>query len=100
MAELESAWRAFARDGGPSTEILLELSGPPAYEPEPLLPRVQRRTDGGLELCGDGFRAELSADRRRCRIVQPSARFATEAVVRMLLADAVFRKGGLLVHGR
>jgi hypothetical protein len=64
-----------------------------------LLPRVRARADGGLALEGEGFRAELSADRRQARLEGPVDPFPVTAVVRVLLADSLFSCAGLLVHG-
>jgi hypothetical protein len=64
-----------------------------------LLPRVRARADGGLALEGEGFRAELSADRREARLEGPIDPFPVTAVVRVLLAEALLLRGGLLVHG-
>lgn len=48
---------------------------------------------------GDGFRALLSADRRTGLVEQPTERFPVEAVVRVLLAEWLLARGGMLLHG-
>jgi hypothetical protein len=65
----------------------------------PLLPAIHTESSGALRLEGDGYRALVQADRRHATIEQPPDRFATEAVLRILLADSLLRRGGLLIHG-
>lgn len=101
-AELEEAWRAFGvAAGSGEVELTLELTAPVSRPPswQPLLPTVLHRPDGSLRLEGDGFVAEISADRRKGWVRQPPERFPTEAVLRVLLAESLLRRGGMLIHG-
>jgi hypothetical protein len=102
LEPMRADWRHFAR---PVTDasIRIELTLSAAVtRPEgwlPMLPDIQQRPDGSLALEGDGFRAEISADRTRATVHQPPERFPLEALIRVLVADSVLQRGGLLVHG-
>ncbi|AKQ66290.1 putative ATP-binding membrane transport protein [Myxococcus hansupus] len=75
---------------------------PPAeLRPEPstrTLPRTSRLEGGGVGLAGEDYEATLSADGRQAHVVG-RGRFPIETVLKVMLARALARRGGLLVHG-
>lgn len=62
------------------------------------LPRVLRSEDGALRLAGEDYDATLSADGLQAS-VEGQGRFPVETVLKVMLARALARRGGLLVHG-
>lgn len=102
VSQLAADWRAFAAPGG-GAHTALELrtrakrQRPPGWLPR--LPAIHPEANGALRLEGDGFRALLSADRRTGWVEQPLERFPVEAVVRVLLAEWLLARGGMLLHG-
>ncbi|QDE90606.1 hypothetical protein BHS06_17465 [Myxococcus xanthus] len=62
------------------------------------LPRVLREEDGALRLAGEDYDATLSADGLQAH-VEGQGRFPVETVLKVMLARALARRGGLLVHG-
>ena len=65
----------------------------------PTLPRALMDLTGTLVLTGDGFQAQVHGNREVGAIYGPAERHPIDGVVRMLVADAVFRRGGMLLHG-
>src|SRR5260370_33140654 len=100
LSSLADDWRAFAAQDLPDPRIEVVLtpgvSRPPDWRP--LLPEVKQLPEGSLSIAGDGFQAEVRADRRFARVTQPPERFPLEAVVRILLADSLLAREGLLLH--
>ncbi len=100
LSSMADDWRAFATQDLPDTRIEVVLtpgvSRPPDWRP--LLPEVKQLPEGSLSIAGDGFQAEVRADRRFARVTQPPERFPLEAVVRILLADSLLAREGLLLH--
>jgi hypothetical protein len=100
LSSIADDWRDFATQDLPDTRIELVLgpgiSRPPDWRP--LLPEVKQRPEGSLSIAGDGFQADVRADRRFARVTQPPERFPLEAVVRILLADSLLAREGLLLH--
>ena len=99
---LEADWKGFAVCVEPApTRLTLEWTAPLTRPSDwqPILPAILQQADGSVILEGDGFRAQISADRRQGTVRQPPERFPIEAVVRVLLADSLLRRGGLLIHG-
>ncbi|WP_240359853.1 hypothetical protein [Pyxidicoccus trucidator] len=79
----------------------LEVVAPTVVRPEPAtrtLPLVQRTPEGGLHLEGEDYSATLSVDGLRASVVG-QGRFPVETVLKVMLAGALARRGGLLVHG-
>ncbi|WP_043711291.1 hypothetical protein [Corallococcus macrosporus] len=75
--------------------------GPAVVRPAPdirALPRILRAPDGSLSLAGEDYDATLSADGLQAR-VEGRGRFPVETVLKVMLARALARRGGLLVHG-
>lgn len=99
LEPLLADWAPFAHPGPPATTLALKLgpAGPAAAQTA--LPLAEPRADGGLSLRGEGFEAQLAADRATGELTQSGDRGPTEAVVRMLLAEWLARRGGVLVHG-
>ncbi|MCP3099370.1 hypothetical protein LZ198_10865 [Myxococcus sp. K15C18031901] len=80
----------------------LELVAPETRVAEPVLtrrlPSPWRSPEGALCLEGEDYSARLDADGTRA-IVTGVGRFPVEVVLRVMLAEALARRGGLLVHG-
>ncbi|WP_244227315.1 hypothetical protein [Corallococcus aberystwythensis] len=70
-------------------------SAPPAVQE---LPRLEPGDSGTLRVEGAGYSALLSADRRHADVTG-SGRFAVENLIKVMLASALAKRGGLLVHG-
>lgn len=64
-----------------------------------MLPNVRAQPDGALTFEGEGFEGGVGADRREGWVRGALERFPVEAVIRVLLADSLVRRSGLLVHG-
>lgn len=79
----------------------LEVLAPERVRPMPAtreLPRVQRTPEGLLRLEGEDYSATLSGDGLNAMLVG-QGRFPVETVLKVMLAGALARRGGLLVHG-
>ncbi len=100
LATLADDWRDFQTSEPPRTRIELELTPAVtrAADWRPLLPDVNRTADGALAIAGDDFQARVEPDRRFARVISPPERFPVEAVVRVLLADFLLAREGLLLH--
>ncbi|QDE83495.1 hypothetical protein [Myxococcus xanthus] len=88
-----------ARQG--SEVARLVAVAPAQARPAPVireLPRVHRAEDGTLRLAGEDYDATLSADGLQAH-VEGQGRFPVETVLKVMLARALARRGGLLVHG-
>ncbi|QSQ26236.1 hypothetical protein JY651_15445 [Pyxidicoccus parkwayensis] len=88
-----------SEDGG--AVALLQAVAPEVARPAPVtreLPRVQRAPEGSLRLEGEDYSATISADGLRASVVG-TGRFPVETVLKVMLAGALARRGGLLVHG-
>jgi hypothetical protein len=86
-------------EGG--TVARLDVVAPEVSWPVPAareLPRVQRAPEGSLRLDGEDYSATLAADGLRATVVG-QGRFPVETVLKVMLAGALARRGGLLVHG-
>ncbi|MCE9671110.1 hypothetical protein LY474_25190 [Myxococcus stipitatus] len=84
------------------TAARLELVAPTTSRPEPVvtrrLPEPWRDAEGALCLEGEDYSARVDADGRRATVTGVG-RFPVEVVLRVMLAEALARRGGLLVHG-
>jgi len=100
LSSIADDWRDFATQDLPDTRIELVLTPGVSHPPDwrPLLPEVKKLPEGSLSIAGDGFQAEVRADRRFARVTQPPERFPLEAVVRILLAESLLAREGLLLH--
>ncbi|WP_223759499.1 hypothetical protein [Myxococcus sp. RHSTA-1-4] len=79
----------------------LQVIAPEVPRPAPTtreLPLVRRAPDGTLRLEGEDYSATLSPDGLRATVVG-QGRFPVETVLKVMLAGALARRGGLLVHG-
>lgn len=80
---------------------VLEVRAPSVVLPEPAtreIPRPWRAEDGALVLEGEDYSARLDADGLRGEVVG-SGRFPVEVVLRVMLAEELRQRDGLLVHG-
>ncbi|MBN8225925.1 hypothetical protein JYK02_00195 [Corallococcus macrosporus] len=62
------------------------------------LPRLEPGDAGSLRVEGAGYSAVLSADRRHADVIG-SGRYPVENVIKVMLASALAKRGGLLLHG-
>ena len=79
----------------------LEVLTPEEVRPEPAtraLPLIRHTPEGVLRLEGEDYAATLSVDGLRAKVVG-QGRFPVETVLKVMLAGALARRGGLLVHG-
>ena len=94
-------WRRFASPPLAPLRLSVALSGsvdrPAGWQA--LLPTVHAEPDGSLRFEGDQFEGGVGADRREGWVRGPLERLPVEAVIRVLLADSLLRRSGLLVHG-
>ncbi|WP_426752165.1 hypothetical protein [Myxococcus sp. Y35] len=84
-------------------DVVARLRAVPPAEarPEPpvrTLPHTLARADGALGLAGEDYDATLSADGLQAQVVG-QGRFPVETALKVMLARALARRGGLLVHG-
>lgn len=106
-ADLRGALRRmFSRFVAPALSLggevaRLEVLAPEAPRPVPVtreLPLARRAPDGTLRLEGEDYSATLAAEGLRATVVG-QGRFPVETVLKVMLAGALARRGGLLVHG-
>jgi hypothetical protein len=98
-AALLEAWSAFEASADTSSiAIHVEDTRRPAAAPEHLMPSLMVREDGALAISGSDFEATVSADRSTVSLSQAPGRFGIESVVKVLLADRLLSRGGLLLH--
>ncbi|MGE6759701.1 hypothetical protein ACQKGO_16925 [Corallococcus interemptor] len=99
---LQRVFGAFrAPDAVASGEARLVMRNPPSPVSPPTvqeLPRLEPGDAGTLRVEGAGYSAVLSPDRRRADVVG-SGRYPVENVIKIMLASALAKRGGLLVHG-
>lgn len=102
VASLERTFAPFAvTDAVEPMRVELQSTGPaPAPSPsgQRALPRVAR-TAHGLNVRGEDFSADVEPSLRRARIRGPAERFGLDTVLKLLVADSVQRRGGLVIHG-
>jgi ABC-type glutathione transport system ATPase component len=99
---LQRVFGAFSAPGDvASDEARLVMRNPPSPVSPPTvqeLPRLEPGDAGTLRVEGAGYSAVLSPDRRRADVVG-SGRYPVENVIKIMLASALAKRGGLLVHG-
>jgi hypothetical protein len=104
-ASLQAAWRAFATDEAPdeAPDTRIEVDVSRGARPEGgwamTLPEPHALPDGGLGLRREDFSAEVAPDRTRAVVRGFSERYPVESLVKVLLAERLLSRGGLLVHG-
>jgi hypothetical protein len=107
---LEDVFAALGRNWGPffssadAEELTLSVqaTGEPLARPadwRPLLPKGRSDAAGALTFEGEGIRVRVDAARSQATVEGPCERYPLDAAVRVLLADALVRRGGLLLHG-
>jgi hypothetical protein len=99
LRRLFSRFLVPAEEGGAAAR--LEVVTPEVARPAPAtreLPRVLRAPEGSLQLEGEDYSATLAADGLHATVVG-QGRFPVETVLKVMLAGALARRGGLLVHG-
>ncbi|GHG96014.1 hypothetical protein [Comamonas sp. JC664] len=85
--------------GEGAARLRVELPAEPRPAPSVrTLPRTSRLSDGGVGLSGEDYEATLSAEGLQAHVVG-HGRFPIETVLKVMLARALARRGGLLVHG-
>lgn len=100
QSELDQSWGAF-RGVPPGQVVKLSVAlrpGDPAPFPRPV-PRPVAQADGASLLSGDGWQARISADGLQVELEQRSERVPLEMTAKILLARALSKAGGMLVHG-
>jgi hypothetical protein len=100
IARLEAHWRPFlAPDRSPRAWISVEPSGPPVTEPVVQLPvpALVMAGDGGWTLSAEGFEATGTAQ-GKVQVRGPNGLFPVDVVARVLLAQDLAERGGVLVH--
>ncbi|RKG67624.1 hypothetical protein D7W79_35140, partial [Corallococcus exercitus] len=70
-------------------------SAPPTVQE---LPRLEPGDAGTLRVEGAGYSAVLSQDRSHADVIG-SGRYPVENVIKVMLASALAKRGGLLIHG-
>ncbi|WP_375759525.1 hypothetical protein [Corallococcus exercitus] len=70
-------------------------SAPPTVQE---LPRLEPGGSGTLRVEGAGYSAVLSQDRSHADVIG-SGRYPVENVIKVMLASALAKRGGLLIHG-
>lgn len=99
---LASAWRSFATDEPPDLCIDVDTSAGrrPRGAQEPLfLPQVAATPGGGLRLEGAGYEATVMPGRERAQVRGFDEAQPVESLVKILLAEHLLVRRGLLVHG-
>lgn len=91
-----AGWAPFL--GGPAAQISVdveieELPGSTA----PQFPEISSPAPDLLEVRGEDFTIEVSGDHARVR--QRQSRYPVDFAVKMMLARALARRGGVLIHG-
>ena len=94
---LASAWSQFGSRDEADTLLEVEIVGSDVDGPL-LMPEAERLPDGSLRIWGRGFEALAAPDRRRVLLRQTDGRFPIDSVLKMLLADRLAARGGLLIH--
>ncbi|MCY1041749.1 hypothetical protein OV208_10540 [Corallococcus sp. bb12-1] len=90
-----------APDAGASADARLMLRAPSTSRPPPAvreLPRLEPGVSGTLRVEGEDYAAVLSADRTHADVTG-AGRFPVETVLKVMLASALAKRGGLLIHG-
>lgn len=98
--ELDLAWGSFrgVPQGQPVKLSVTLRDGAPAGLTR-AMPRPVALPSGESVLAGDGWQARISADGLSVALEQPSARQPLETTVKILLARALSKSGGMLLHG-
>lgn len=99
---LAAAWRPFATDEPPDLRIDVDTSAgrrPPGAQEPRVLPQVAATPGGGLRLEGAGYEATVTPGRERAQIRGFDEALPVESLVKILLAEHLLARRGLLVHG-
>ena len=84
-----------------STDARLVLRPPATSRAPPAvreLPRLEPGAEGTLRVEGEDYAAVLSHDRSQAEVTG-TGRFPVETVLKVMLAAALAKRGGLLIHG-
>ncbi len=98
---LQRVFGAHLASDAVASEARLVMRSPPGPRAPPAvqeLPRLEPGDSGALCVEGAGYSAVLSPDRSRADVVG-AGRLPVENVVKVMLASALAKRGGLLVHG-
>ncbi|MHB8876853.1 MAG: hypothetical protein ACYC8T_24415 [Myxococcaceae bacterium] len=96
-AGLSQAYAPFSTREEAVTTIEVEHEGTLPDGPW-FMPEVRRHPDGAMTLSGPGFEANATPDRRRVRLRQGPGRFPLDSVLKVLIAERLLERGGLLLH--
>ncbi|RKH93000.1 hypothetical protein D7Y13_35020, partial [Corallococcus praedator] len=101
-ATLGRVFSAFlAPAAGTSSDARLVLRAPSSSRPPPAvreLPWLEPGASGTLRVEGEDYAAVLSGDRTHADVTG-AGRFPVETVLKVMLASALAKRGGLLIHG-
>lgn len=98
---LQRVFGAFLAPAAVAPEARLVMRNPPSPRAPPTvqeLPRLEPDDSGTLHVDGAEYSAVLSPDRSRADVIG-SGRYPVENVIKVMLASALAKRGGLLVHG-
>lgn len=98
---LRRVFGAFLAPEAVAPDARLVMRDPPSPRAPPTvqeLPRLAPGDSGTLRVEGAGYSAVLSADRCRADVIG-SGRYPVENVIKVMLASALAKRGGLLIHG-
>lgn len=97
--------RVFGAFVAPPAEASLDarlVLRPPATSRAPPavreLPRLEPGAEGTLRVEGEDYAAVISSDRSQAEVTG-AGRFPVETVLKVMLASALAKRGGLLIHG-
>ncbi|MCY1033099.1 hypothetical protein OV207_16640 [Corallococcus sp. BB11-1] len=102
-ATLRRVFGAFlaSEAGDAPVDARIVLRAPSISRPPPAvreLPRLEAGASGTLRVEGEDYAAVLSEDRTHADVTG-DGRFPVETVLKVMLASALARRGGLLIHG-
>lgn len=98
---LASAWRSFATSEPADLLVDIDISAgrrPPGAQEPWILPQVAATPEGGLRLEGAGYEATVTPGRDHAQVRGFDEAQPVESLVKILLADRLLERRGLLVH--
>lgn len=96
---LAASWREFrAPAGAAGCVVSVHFDRPPVPLEQRAMPAFVRGTGGTLRLSTSELEAQVSADLQSASIRQSPERYPLETLLRLLLAERLRRRGGVLLH--